>query len=104
MSWWEYKPPKIMEKKNSTILWDFEIPTDQTIQANRPDIVVKSHNNKTYFLIDISMPSDTNVSLKIFEKLIKYKDLEVEVTKQWHLETTTASSYWCIKNGGKNDP
>ena len=50
------------------------------------------------------MPSDTNVSLKIFEKLIKYKDLEVAVTKKWHLETTAASSYWCIRNGGKNGP
>ena len=34
------------------------------------------------------MPSDTNVSLKIFEKLSKYKDLEIGVTKTWHLKTT----------------
>ena len=32
---------------------------------------------------------DTNVSLKIFEKLSKYKDLEIEVTKIWHLKTKT---------------
>ena len=37
----------------------------------------------------MSVPSDTNVSLKIFEKLSKYKDLEIEVTKMWHLKTTT---------------
>ena len=38
----------------------------------------------------MSVPSDTNVSvsLKIFEKLNKYKDLEIEVTKMWHLKTT----------------
>ena len=35
------------------------------------------------------VPSDTNASLKIFEKLSKYKDLEIEVTKMWHLKTTT---------------
>ena len=35
------------------------------------------------------MPSDTKVSLKIFEKLSKYKDLQIEVTKMWHLKTTT---------------
>ena len=35
------------------------------------------------------MSSDTNVSLKIFEKLSKYKDLEIEVTKMWHLKETT---------------
>ena len=28
------------------------------------------------------------ISLKIFEKLNKYKDLEIEVTKMWHLKTT----------------
>ena len=35
------------------------------------------------------MLSDTNVSHKIFEKLSKYKDLEIEVTKMWYLKTTT---------------
>ena len=37
----------------------------------------------------MSVSSDTNVSLKIFKKLSKYKDLEIEVTKMWHLRTTT---------------
>ena len=88
-NWWENKPTKVIENKNAIILWDFDIHTDRTIQANRPDIVVKNHNDKTCFLIDMSVPSDTNVSLKIFEKLSSYKDLEIEVTKIWHLKTTT---------------
>ena len=37
----------------------------------------------------MSVPSDTNGSLKIFGELSKYKDLEIEVTKMWHLKTTT---------------
>ena len=37
----------------------------------------------------MSVPSDTNVSLKIFENLSKYKDLEIEVTKMWHLKIIT---------------
>ena len=88
-NWWEHKPPKVIENKNTTILWDFDIHTDNTIQANRPDIVVKNHNDKTCFLIDMSAPSDTNVLFKIFEQLSKYRDLEIEVTKMWHLKTTT---------------
>ena len=87
-NWWEHKPPKVIENKNATILWDFGIHTDRTIQVNRPDIVVKNQNDKTCFLIDMSVPSDTNVSLKIFEKLSKYKDLKIEVTKMWYLKTT----------------
>ena len=59
-----------------------------SILANWPDKVVKNHTDKTCFLIDMSVLSD-NVSLKIFEKLSKYKDLEIEVTKMWHLNTAT---------------
>ena len=87
-NWCEHEPPKVIENKNATILWDFDIHTDRTIQANRPNIVVKNHNDKIYFLIDMSVPSDTNVSLKIFEKLSKYTDLEIEVTEMWYLKTT----------------
>lgn len=31
---------------------------------------------------------ETDVSLEIYEKLSKYKVLETEVTKMWHLKTT----------------
>ena len=37
----------------------------------------------------MSVSSDTNVYLKIFEKRSKYKDLEIKVTTMWHLKTTT---------------
>ena len=65
---------------------EFRIHTDRTIKANRPDIVVKNDNDKTCFLIDMSVLSDTSASLKTFEKLGKYKDLEIEVTKMWYLK------------------
>ena len=65
---------------------EFRIHTDRTIKANRPDIVVKNDNDKTCFLIDMSVLSATSASLKTFEKLGKYKDLEIEVTKMWYLK------------------
>ena len=52
-------------------------------------MAVKNHNDKTCFLIHMSVPSNSNVSLKIFEKLRKYKDLEIEFSKVWHLKITT---------------
>ena len=85
---WEHIPPKVIENKNATISWDFNIHTEKTIQENRPHIVVRNHNDKTCFVIDMSVPSYNNVSHKIFEKLSKYKDLEIVVTKMWHLKTT----------------
>ena len=65
---------------------EFRIHTDRTIKSNRPDIVVKNDNDKTCFLIDMSVLSDTSASLKTFEKLGKYKDLEIKVTKMWYLK------------------
>ena len=35
----------------------------------------------------MSVPSDENVAAKEFEKLMKYKDLEAEIEKMWHLKT-----------------
>ena len=35
------------------------------------------------------MPSDSNVSAKEFEKLSKYKYLEIEIIKMWKMKTKT---------------
>ena len=72
-----------------TILWDFLIRTDRTIQANRPDIVIKYKQNKTCQFIDMSVPSDSNISAKKFEKISKYKDLEIETAKMQKMNTKT---------------
>ena len=78
-----------MDTPKVTILWDFLIRTDRTIQVNRPDIVIKHNQNKTCQLIDVSVSSDSNISVKEFEKLSKYKDLEIEIAKMWKMKTKT---------------
>ena len=55
------------------------IHNDRTIAANRPDIVLKNKKDKTCLLIDMTIPLDTNTSVKTREKITKYKDLEIEV-------------------------
>ena len=49
---------------------------------------MKDNKEKTCLLIDMTVPSDRNVSLKEYEKDSKYKDLENEIQKMWHLKTT----------------
>ena len=39
-------------------------------------------------LIDMSIPTERNTSLKTAEKLSKHKDLEIELEKTWGLKTT----------------
>ena len=60
------------------------------MQANRPDIIIKDKKAKACGLIDMSVPSDVNISDKEFEKLSKYKDLEIEI-EMWHMKTKMVS-------------
>ena len=63
--------------------------TDREIKANRPDIIIKDKEKKTCLMIDMTVPSERNTSIKEVEKLSKYKDLEIEVTRMWGMKATT---------------
>ena len=63
-NWYEHKPDPVVECDNVTILWDFPVNTDRTINTNRPDIIVKDRNKGSCLLIDMSIPTDRNISNK----------------------------------------
>ena len=86
-----HKPQKVVETESATILWDFSIYTRRTIQANKPDITIKDHKEKTCKLIDFTFPMDTNISAKEFKKLSKYKDLQIEEERMRQLKTSIVS-------------
>ena len=54
---------------------------------------------------DMAVPSDQNMSLNEFQKVSKYRDLEIEVTKMWKLKTKVIpeviGALGMIKNGKK---
>ncbi|XP_068720702.1 uncharacterized protein [Montipora capricornis] len=87
--WYEHEPQTVTERDNITILWDMPIQTDREIKANRPDIVIKDKKEKSCLLIDTSIPTEKNTSVKVTEKLSKYKDLEIEIERTWGMKTTT---------------
>ena len=39
-------------------------------------------------LIDMTVPSERNVAAKEAEKISKYKDLQIEISKMWNTKTT----------------
>ena len=45
--WHEHRPLVVEDTPVLTILWDFLIRTDRTMQADRPDIAMKHKQNKT---------------------------------------------------------
>lgn len=85
--YYEHKPEKVVDINETTILWDVPVITDRNIAANRPDIIVHNRRERTCLLIDISNPGDANVCLKESEKLCKYKDLQIEISRMWNVKT-----------------
>ena len=51
----------------------------------------------------MTIPLDTNTSVKTTEKLSKYKDLEIEVERMWGLKTTTVQVVMEALSTIKND-
>ena len=70
-----------------TMMWDTTIPTARKIGANRPDICFRIKKTNTCLLIDISCPANGNIARKHAEKLTKYSDLLVEVSRMWQCWT-----------------
>ena len=87
--WYECKPLPVLDIPKETILWDFPIRTDRAIQANRADIIIKLKKNKKCQLIDMSVPSDSNIPAIGPVKRSKYKYVEIEIAKIWKIKTKT---------------
>ena len=87
--WYQHAPEIVMHNRdnNLTIMWEMPVNTDRTITANRPDIIVKDSVNSTRKMIDMTVPSDRNIALKEIKKKSKYKDLELEIQRMWHMKT-----------------
>lgn len=86
--WYEHKPQRIADNNKVTVMWDTQIQTDRHIPGNKPDIVIKDKITKTCLIIDVAIPADENVNQKEAEKILKYKDLEIEITRMWGCKTT----------------
>ena len=69
--WYEYEPKTLIKNDSVSILWDMPIHTDRNIAANRLDIVLKNIKDKTCLLIEMTIPLDTNTSVKTTEKINK---------------------------------
>jgi len=80
-------PERILNVTGTTIIWDVPAITDRKIQANRPDTILHDKKRKTCLLIDIALLVDSNVNTKETEKIPKFKDLEIEVSRMWKVRT-----------------
>jgi hypothetical protein len=62
-----------------------QVQTDSTIPNNKPDVMIRD-NDKTCVLIDTAISGDRNVIKKEAEKILKYKDIIIEIQRMWKVK------------------
>jgi hypothetical protein len=67
------------------------VQTDRTIPNNKPDIINRDNEKRTCILIEVAILGDRNVIKKEAEKIIKYKDLTIEIQRMWNVKTRVIS-------------
>jgi len=68
-------------------LWNQQVQTDRTITNNKPDIINRDNEKGTCTLIDVAISGDRNVIKEEAEKILKYKDLTIEIQRMWNVKT-----------------
>ena len=54
---------------------------------NKPDIIIHDNEKGTCVLIDVTISGDRNVIKKEAEKILKYKDLTIEIQRMRNVKT-----------------
>ena len=58
-----------------------------TIPNNKPDIIIRDNEKGTFMLIDFAISGGRNAIKKEAEKILKYKDLTIEIQRIWNVKT-----------------
>jgi hypothetical protein len=87
--WYEHVPKSVKTSRGGkvTMLWNQQVQTDRTIPNNKPDIVICDNEKGTCMLIDVTIPGERNVFHEEAEKILKYKDLTIEIQHMWNVKT-----------------
>ncbi|XP_067940473.1 uncharacterized protein [Watersipora subatra] len=85
--WYEHRAEAVLENEKVKLLWDFNVQTDQVLEARRPDLILTNKETKQCQVTDIAIPRDTRVVQKENEKIDKYKELGFEINRLWKVKT-----------------
>jgi hypothetical protein len=62
------------------------VQADRTIPKSKPYIIIRDNEKGTCMLIDVAISGDGNVIKKETEKILKYKDLTIEIQRMWNVK------------------
>jgi hypothetical protein len=68
-------------------LEDYEHDNYDDDNDNKTDIVIRDNEKRTCMLIDAVISGGRNVIKKEAEKILKYKDLTIEIQRMWNVYT-----------------
>ena len=68
-------------------MWNRQVQTDRTIPNNKLDIIIRDNEKGTCMLIDVAISGDRNMIKKEAEKILKYRDLTIEIQHMWNIKT-----------------
>jgi len=87
--WYEHVPKSVETGQGDKviILWNQQVQTDRTFPNNKPDIIIRDNEMRTCMLIDVAISGDRNLIKKEAEKVLKYKNLTIEIQCMWNVKT-----------------
>ena len=87
--WYEHVSNSVVTNQGGkvTILWNQQVQTDRTIRNNKPDIIIRDNEKRTCILIDVTISGDRNMIKKEAKKILKNKDLTIEIQCMWNVKT-----------------
>nr|CAH7721710.1 unnamed protein product [Callosobruchus chinensis] len=72
-----------VENESCRIYWNNLFPSLELVQANKPDIILLDHQQKTMLIIEFSAPAEVNIVSKEEEKRTKYQELLGQLRRLW---------------------
>ena len=87
-NWYQHVPVPVLENEEIKLLWDFTIQVDREIANYRPDIVIFNKVKRYCLIVDVAIPGDHRIDQKEIEKITKYADLKLEISRMWNCEAT----------------
>ena len=86
--WYEHVPRSVKTSNENKIiiLWNQKVQNDRTIPNNKSGIQTVKINKGYDCQIDVAIPGDRHVINKEDEKILKYKDLRLEIQPMWNVK------------------
>jgi len=87
--WYEHVPKSVETSHEGkvTILWNQQVQSDRTIPNSKSDIIIHDNEKGTCMLTDVAISGDGNVIKKEAEKILKHKDLTIEIHHMCNVKT-----------------